>query len=180
MKPLRHISQMVGVCALIAVAATVTACGSSGGSGGSPTTSPASPTTATTSPPATGGTGSAADQATIKANWEAFFNNKTPVNKRIALLENGQQFASTIHAMAGSGLAALATAKVTQVTVNSPSQATVKYDILVGGTPELKGQTGVAVKQGGTWKVGVKSFCGLLIIENAGKTSGLPSACKSA
>jgi len=180
MKSLRHISQMVGVCALIAVAATVTACGSSGGSGGSPTTSPASPTTATTSPPATGGTGSAADQATIKANWEAFFNNKTPVNKRIALLENGQQFASTIHAMAGSGLAALATAKVTQVTVNSPSQATVKYDILVGGTPELKGQTGVAVKQGGTWKVGVKSFCGLLIIENAGKTSGLPSACKSA
>ena len=180
MKSLRHISQMVGVCALIAVAATVTACGSSGGSGGSPTTSPASPTTATTSPPSTGGTGSAADQATIKANWEAFFNNKTPVNKRIALLENGQQFASTIHAMAGSGLAALATAKVTQVTVNSPSQATVKYDILVGGTPELKGQTGVAVKQGGTWKVGVKSFCGLLIIENAGKTSGLPSACKSA
>ena len=180
MKPLRHISQMVGVCALIAVAATVTACGSSSGSGGSPTASPASPTTATTSPPSTGGTGSAADQATIKANWEAFFNNKTPVNKRIALLENGQQFASTIHAMAGSGLAALATAKVTQVTVNSPSQATVKYDILVGGTPELKGQTGVAVKQGGTWKVGVKSFCGLLIIENAGKTSGLPSACKSA
>ncbi|HYK28573.1 MAG TPA: hypothetical protein VEV61_11455 [Streptosporangiaceae bacterium] len=180
MKPLRHISQMVGVCALIAVAATVTACGSSSGSGGSPTASPASPTTATTSPPSTGGTGSAADQATIKANWEAFFNNKTPVNKRIALLENGQQFASTIHAMAGSGLAALATAKVTQVTVNSPTRAAVKYDILVGGTPELKGQLGVAVKQGGTWKVGVKSFCGLLIIENAGKTSGLPSACKSA
>jgi hypothetical protein len=180
MKPLRHISQMVGVCALVAVAATVTACGSSGGPGGSSTaTSPASPTTATTSPPSTGGTGNAADQATIKANWEAFFNNKTPVNKRIALLENGQQFASTIHAMAGSGLAALATAKVTQVTVNSPTQATVKYEILVGGTPQLK-QTGVAVKQGGTWKVGVKSFCGLLIIENAGKTSGLPAACKSA
>jgi hypothetical protein len=182
MRPLRHISQMVGVCALIAVAATITACGSSGGSNaGSGTSSPTTPAaTATTSPSATGGTGNSADAATIKANWEAFFNNKTPVNKRIALLQDGQQFASTIHAMAGSGLAALATAKVLDVTVNSPTQAAVKYDILVSGTPELKNQNGVAVKQDGTWKVGVASFCGLLIIENGGKTSGLPAACKSA
>ena len=58
--------------------------------------------------------------------------------------------------------------------------ATVTYDILVSGTPELKNQTGTAVLQGGTWKVGVTSFCGLLTLENAGKTSGLPAACKSA
>jgi hypothetical protein len=38
----------------------------------------------------------------------------------------------------------------------------------------------VAVKQDGTWKVGVASFCGLLTVENNGKTSGLPAACKSA
>ena len=44
----------------------------------------------------------------------------------------------------------------------------------------LSGKTGVAVKQGGTWKVGVASFCGLLALENGGKTSGLPSACTAA
>jgi hypothetical protein len=116
----------------------------------------------------------------ITTNWEAFFNAKTPIPKRVSLLENGSQFQSVIQAQAGSGLAALATAKVTNVTVNSPTQATVKYNILVSGTPELTNQTGVAVNQNGTWKVGVASFCGLLIIENAGKTSGLPAACKSA
>ena len=66
---------------------------------------------------------------------------------------------------------------VTNVTA---SQATVKYDILLGGTPALKNQTGTAVNQNGTWKVGVASFCGLLTLENAGKTAGLPAPCKSA
>ena len=116
----------------------------------------------------------------ITTDWEAFFSAKTPVSKRVSLLQDGQQFRSVIQAQAGSGLAALAAAKVTHVTVNSPTQATVKYDILVSGTPELKNQTGVAVLQNGTWKVGVTSFCGLLTIENAGKTAGLPAACKSA
>ncbi len=62
----------------------------------------------------------------------------------------------------------------------SPSQAKVTYSILLGGQPVLSGRTGVAVKQDGTWKVGVASFCGLLTVENNGKTSGLPAACSSA
>jgi hypothetical protein len=56
----------------------------------------------------------------------------------------------------------------------------VTYNILLGGQPALSNQSGVAVKQAGTWKVGVASFCGLLAVENGGKTSGLPAACKSA
>jgi hypothetical protein len=115
--------------------------------------------------------------AAITSNWQAFFSAKTPDTRRIALLQDGQKFASVIHAQSGSGLAALATAKVTHVTVNSPTMATVNYEILISGTPELKNQTGVAVYQNGTWKVGVASFCGLLTIENAGKT---PAACTSA
>jgi hypothetical protein len=98
----------------------------------------------------------------------------------VKLLQDGPQVASVIRSQSGSGLASLATAKVINVTVNSPTQATVKYEILVGGTPQLKNQTGTAVLENGTWKVGLASFCGLLIIENAGKTSGLPTACKSA
>jgi hypothetical protein len=127
----------------------------------------------------TGASAPAGSVAAITANWEAFFNAKTPDSKRVMLLQDGSQFQSIIKSQSGSGLAALATAKVTNVTVNSPTQATVKYKILVGGTPQLN-QTGTAVLENGTWKVGLASFCGLLTIENAGKTSGLPAACKSA
>jgi hypothetical protein len=102
------------------------------------------------------------------------------VSKRVSLLQDGQQFASVIKSQAGGGLAASATAKVTKVVVTSPTQATVTYNILVAGQTALSGKTGTAVKQDGTWKVGVSSFCGLLALENGGKTAGLPAACQSA
>jgi hypothetical protein len=153
----------------------IAACGSSNnsGSGSSGTSAPA--TSAPVSSASAAPSGSAA--ALITANWEKFFNAKTPVAQRVALLQNGSTFASVIKAQAGSGLAATATAKVTKVTMTSANQATVKYTILIGGSPALANQTGVAVKQGGTWKVGVASFCGLLTLENSGKT---PAVCKSA
>lgn len=177
----RYIARLFGVCALAALASTVAACGSSSPSS-SGTHSPAATSSAPASSPAATPTTSANAGATaaITKNWEAFFNAKTPTSKRIALLQDGQQFASVIRSQSGSGLAALATAKVTHVVVNSATQATVTYNILVSGTPELKNQTGTAVLQDGTWKVGVTSFCGLLTLENSGKTSGLPRACKSA
>ena len=168
-----------------ALTAGVAACGSSGnsssGASSSPsTTSPASTAAAspTTAAPTTAASCSAA--AAITANWEAFFNAKTPTAKRVALLQDGSTFASVIKAQAGSGLAASATAKVTKVTVESATKAKVIYSILLGGQPALSNQTGVAVYQNGTWKVGVASFCGLLATENGGSTANLPSACKSA
>ncbi len=154
----------------------IAACGSSNNSGASSSASASAPAT---SAPATAASaapsGSAA--ATITANWEKFFNAKTPVAQRVALLQNGSMFASVIRAQAGSGLAATATAKVSKVTVTSSKQATVRYSILISGATALANQTGVAVYQGGTWKVGLASFCGLLTLENSGKT---PSVCKSA
>jgi hypothetical protein len=141
-------------------------------------TSPSSPAAA----PSASSTSSAvsADQKEIAANWEAFFNAKTPTAKRVSLLQNGSQFATVIRQQSGSSLASQATAKVTKVTVITSSQAQVVYSILVAGTPELKNQTGTAVYQDGTWKVGDSSFCGLLTLENGGSTSSLPAACKSA
>jgi len=35
------------------------------------------------------------------------------------------------------------------------------------------------VYQGGTWKVAVASFCGLLTLEAGGSTTALPAACKT-
>lgn len=153
----------------------IAACGSSSNNSGT-SSSPA------TSAPATSASAAASGSAAamITHNWEKFFNAKTPVAQRVALLQNGSVFARVIQAQAGSGLASTASAKVSKVIVTSPSQATVKYAILIGGTPALSNQSGVAVLQGGTWKVGLASFCGLLTLENNGKTSGLPSLCKTA
>jgi len=183
----RHFSHLAGAFALAGLAATAAACGgSSPSTSSSPPTAPATTSAAPSTPassssaPATSTLAPAATVAAVTTNWEAFFNAKTPISKRVSLLQDGSQFQSVIQSQAGSGLAALATAKVTHVTVSSPTQATVTYNILVSGTPALKDQTGTAVLENGTWKVGVRSFCGLLVLENSGKTAGLPAACKSA
>lgn len=153
----------------------IAACGSSNNSGASSPSASAPATSAPATSASAAASGSAA--VTITANWEKFFSAKTPVAQRVALLQNGLTFASVIRAQAGSGLAATASAKVTKVIMTSSKQATVKYSILIGGSPALANQSGVAVYQDGTWKVGLASFCGLLTLENSGKT---PSVCKSA
>jgi hypothetical protein len=121
--------------------------------------------------------------ATIKANWEAFFSASTPVSRRVALLQNGQLFQSLIAAQAKSTIASSAAAKVTKVSNVTSSQAAVTYSITLGGQSVLSNQKGVAVHDGGTWKVGDTSFCGLLGLEKSSgfvKLSALPAACKSA
>ncbi len=117
-------------------------------------------------------------EQTIAANWEKFFASSTPNAQRVALLQNGPQFKKVIADQSKSSLASSAAAKVTKVTNVTSSQATVLYSITVAGTPALANQTGVAVNQNGTWKVGDKSFCALLVLE-LGKT-GVPSACMTA
>jgi len=171
----RRIPYILGACTCAALALTLTACGGSSPSSSSSSKPPTSSAPASPSP-----SGSAAAEAAITTNWEAFFSPQTPVSQRVALLQDGSQFQSVIQSQAGSSLASQASAKVTKVTVTSPTQATVTYDILISGTPQLKNQTGTAVLENGTWKVGVSSFCGLLTLENGGKTSGLPAACASA
>ena len=163
----------LGAAAGLALAA----CGSSGSSTSQPT-SPASSSSASASASASSTASSA--QAAIEANWAAFFSSSTPISRRVALLQNGSVFQPVIKAQAGSALASSATSKVSKVTLVSPTQAKVIYSILVGGTPALSNQTGVAVYQDGVWKVGDASFCGLLTVENGGKTSNLPAACRSA
>ena len=160
----KAVSSIVLACAL---GAGVAACGSSSTSSAPAASSPAA-------------SSSANAESQIKANWIAFFSPQTPVAKRISLLQDGQQFASIIQSQASSGLASQVSAEVSKVTLVSPTQATVTYSILEGGKPVLSNQTGVAVYQDGTWKVGVASFCGLLALENGGKTSSLPAACKAA
>jgi purine-cytosine permease-like protein len=163
-----------------ALGASVTACGSSSSSSQKASSTPATTTPAAASPSSSASSsGSSAAAALIAADWTAFFSAKTPEAKRVTLLQDGSQFASIIKSQAGTGLAAEATAKVTKVSVVSSTQAKVTYSILVSGQTMLTNQTGTAVYQDGTWKVGVASFCGLLSLENGGSTGSLPAACKA-
>ena len=171
----------------LALAAAITACSSSSSSSSSTTPTAAatsaatsaasSPVASSTPAGSSSGTGSAATIATIKKNWETFFNGKTPAATKESLVQDGQKFASVIKSQAGSALAQTASASVQSVTVTSPTQAKVKYSILVSGTPVLQGQTGTAVYENGTWKVGLGSFCALLTLQNNGKA---PAGCSSA
>jgi len=165
----------------LALAATVAACSSSPSSSATTPASstPASSSPAASSPAAASSSGAASNSAAvaaITANWEAFFNGKTNAAKKIALLQNGNTYAAVIRAQAGSSLASSAGAKVTAVVVHSPNSATVKYNITLNGTTALANQTGTAVYQDGSWKVGDVSFCQLLTLENGGKA---PSVCST-
>jgi len=119
-------------------------------------------------PPSSAPTSSSAT-ALITANWEAFFSGKTSAASRITLLQNGRTYAAVIRAQSGSSLARSVSATVIKVTVISLTHARVTYNVLLGTTAELTGQSGVAVYQDGTWNVGDASFCGLLALENGGK-----------
>jgi hypothetical protein len=164
----------------LALAATVAACGSSSSTpGSSSSSSPPAAASPASSPAATGSSAAPTSSgsgttAQIAANWQAFFDGQTPAAKKVPLLQNGQKFAALIKAQAGSGMASTSGAKVTAVAVNSATSATVRYDITVSGSPVLSNQTGTAVYQDGTWKVGDVSFCQLLKLQDNGKT---PSVC---
>jgi hypothetical protein len=106
-----------------------------------------------------------AAQTKIKTDWVTFFSGTTPAKHKIALLQNGQSFAAVIDAQASNPMSESSGAKVLSVSVTSKTQAKVRYTITLGGQPALANQAGVAVLQGGTWKVGDQSFCALLALE---------------
>ncbi len=178
------LTRRIAVPALgLALAATVAACSSgsstpSGSGSGSPASSSSaagSGTPAAPASPSSAGTSSnAAAAAQIKKNWEKFFSSSTPAAQKAALLENGSKFAAAISAMAQLPLANGIGARVTKVVLISPTKATVTYGITSNGSTLLPGQTGTAVYQGGTWKVGDASLCALFKLVPGGT---LPSAC---
>jgi purine-cytosine permease-like protein len=160
----------------VALALAVAACSSSSSPSGSSApaaSAPASSAPASSAPASSLNT--AAAVAEITANWEKFFNASTPTSERAALLQNGSAFAGAIgslsHLVSGLG------AKVTAVTVTSPTTATVTYNLTAGGSTLLSGQTGTAVYEDGVWKVSDASLCGLLKLVPGGST---PAACSSA
>jgi len=154
-----------------------------GGGGGHPNSaksvSPHPTVTATTAAEPTSGP---AAVAAIRANWETVFNGKAPIPRRLALVQDGPQVAAFVEAQAATSFGAAAagsTATISSVTISSPSQATVDYEVLLLGTPLLKNQVGTAVYLNGIWKVAIASFCGLTYLEYPKTSPKLPAICRS-
>ena len=168
---------------VLALALAVTACSSSSSSSSSSASPPASSSTTSAPvgspsavPVSSSASGSAAAAAQISANWEKFFSSSTSLSERVALLQNGSEFSSAISDLSKLPLASGIGAKVTGVTVNSATSATVTYNLVSGSTTLLGGQKGTAVYEDGTWKVGDASLCNLFKLVPGGT---LPAACNS-
>lgn len=144
------------LCACLALATAaigVTGCGSSGRS-------------------STKASASASAISKIHHNWVAFFNPSTPTSAKIALLQNGTQFAPAIDALTKSPFAKEVSAKVDAVRLTSPTTAAVTFTVLLAGAPVLKNAAGDAIKTGSTWQVADASFCQLLKLQGPA-----PPAC---
>jgi hypothetical protein len=115
----------------------------------------------------------AADKAQIKSAYEKFFSGQTSISDRVALLENGSTFEGVIRGFASLPLAKNVSATVSSVTLQGANSAKVVYTVKLGSAG-LPKQTGTAVRQNGTWKVGDASLCKLVSLQGS-----TPSACKS-
>ncbi|MFJ7958741.1 hypothetical protein ACIQ62_20900 [Streptomyces sp. NPDC096319] len=149
---------VLGAVAVLALAPALASCSDDGGTNGGGTASSSS-----SSPPASAGPADpAAAKAEITRNWTAFFDPGTPVAEKVRLLENGERLRPVLAAFAADKNAAMTSAKVTGVDFTSAAGANVTYDLLVGGNPALPGAQGTSILQNDTWKVSVKTLCGLV------------------
>jgi hypothetical protein len=125
---------------------------------------------------ACGGSGNkpASDQDQIKTAYQTFFSPKTSIPARVAVLQDGHRFSALVTSFANNPLAKQVSVKVSSVTLGDGAAAPAKvvYTVKLGGT-SLPTQTGTAVQQNGTWKVGFASLCRLV-----GLAGSTPAVCK--
>jgi hypothetical protein len=108
-----------------------------------------------------GGGGGGSDTDQIKSAYATLFSGKSSVADRVAVLQNGSQFKSLVTSFANNPLAKNVSATVSSVTLQGANKAKVVYTVKLGGS-SLPTQTGTAVKQNGTWKVGYLGLCKLV------------------
>ena len=116
--------------------------------------------------------GDRAAKVRITSAYQEFFSPDTSLSDRVAVLQNGSQFKSVIQSFASNPLAKKASANVSSVTLKGANEAKVVYSVKLGST-SLGTQTGTAVRQNGSWKVGYASLCRLVALGGT-----LPAACK--
>jgi hypothetical protein len=110
-----------------------------------------------------GGGGGSSDTDQIKSAYATLFSGKSSVPDRVAVLQNGPQFKALVTSFANNPLAKNVSATVSSVTLQGANKAKVVYTVKLGGSA-LPQQTGTALKQNGTWKVGYLGLCKLVAL----------------
>ncbi|MFI7359641.1 hypothetical protein ACIBTP_37645 [Streptomyces avidinii] len=98
----------------------------------------------------------------IEKNWTAFFDPKTPTEKKAELLQHGDLLKLLLDGFSAGAEAAKTSVKVTDITFTSPTEGTVTYDLSVGSETVLPGSKGSVVLEDGVWKVSFKTVCELI------------------
>ncbi|WP_202918161.1 hypothetical protein [Streptomyces cavernae] len=157
------------VAGLLAAAVLVLGGGLAGcgdDSGGGDNTTPPTPTvetpTPTTQPSPTTPQDTAAAEKQIRTNWQKFFDPDVPLKDKAALLENGDKLGPLLESFSDDPRGGQVEAVVDRVEFTSPTEANVTYALTLKGATVLPGATGTAVLQDDTWKVSVKTLCGLV------------------
>ncbi|MEV2233534.1 hypothetical protein AB0H69_33845 [Streptomyces phaeochromogenes] len=150
--------------AVLVLASALTACGDD--SGGDDTTPPSpsveQPTSTEPSPSVSAPDDPAAAEKEIKENWKKFFAPDVPLKDKQAVLENGDNMAQVLESFGGDERGGQVEATVDQVEFTAPTAANVTYTLTLKGATVMPNAAGTAVEQDGTWKVSVKTLCGLV------------------
>lgn len=112
-----------------------------------------------------GGSNGADAKATaqIKSAYAKFFAPNTSLQDRVGLLQDGLKFEPVIRSFASNPAAKHVTVAVSSVTLQGADKAKVVYTVTLAPL-SLPKQTGTAVKQNGTWKIGYQSLCNLVAL----------------
>lgn len=113
-------------------------------------------------------------EADIRTLYATFFNDKTPTDEAVKLLEDGESLRAAIEQQRASGAATGLSTTVKTVQFQSETLASVNFDILLKGAVVAANTKGEAKFIDGRWKVNKALFCTLLGL--AGQT---PPACAS-
>ncbi|MDW8806783.1 hypothetical protein P1P68_18845 [Streptomyces scabiei] len=154
---------------VLLLAPALAACSDESGGGGD--TAPPTPTVERTadergepSVSASGPADTEAAEEQIEKNWKTFFDPSTSTKEKQAVLENGDEMGPVLAAFSGDKRGGQVEAEVKKVTFTSATGADVTYTLLLEGATALPDAAGTAVEQDGTWKLSVKTLCGLVAL----------------
>lgn len=125
-----------------------------------------SPGAASGTAPATAST-TASTTAAISHAYAVFFGANSTVDQSVAVLQNGERFQAALAAQNSASQQQKLSAKVTKVVLRSAHVADVTFTLYGGGSPLLPGASGLAVDDGGTWKVAAQTYCSLVQLQGA-------------
>jgi hypothetical protein len=169
-------ARSAALAAAAVLAFALTSCGDDNGGDSTAPTPTAETTTGEATPSETRQAGPDDPEAAekeVRANWAKFFDPATSTDDKKAVLENGELMGPVLAAFSGDERGQQVEAKVTGVEFTSATEANVTYSLLMKGATVLPDSSGTAVEEDGTWKVSVKTLCGLVGLSgNASPAAG--------